>query len=441
MSQARDLIRTNVAPQSALMYTKDFARGSHFVNRAWTTTCNYSTQKIDIGPMNPTSNAIGTTANFRLVKNSDFYGYTCLQIPFTAVTKGTGATFARLTDFAGHHVINKISISHTSNRVQEIDGLFLNLQWRKNSTYTRDQVAKKRVLGGLTVSERETMSKFAQVAWVDFDNMVWFCYSTNNFVPVLTLSHELNFDVTFNNASHIIESDIPVGGTSPSVGITTATIKGQSYPLAFVNQMAHVTGLEREFHVGLYEGKGLAINHVVFKQQPRITIPAGTSGTVALRLTSIKDPISEFYWVIRLSRDVNTDYGKRLNKYLSYVGISFTGNSGEMVPFHSKEYIDTRLREQYHGSIPAENENLGFFSFAWIPEDHTNESGGVHFGNLSDPTVNLFIGTAPGHSELYDALHGVGEFGGVAQDATIELCFNVKNFIHQVGGDIRLVFA
>jgi len=284
------------------------------------------------------------------------------------------------------------------------------------------------------------LANFAQVGWYDLDNLVWFCYSTNNFVPVLTLSHELAIDVTFNTAAYIVNCDY-TGGTTPSVSISTAQIKGQSYPLAFVDQMVHVTGMEREFHVGLYEGKGLAIAHTNFKQQPRITLNAGSSGTLTLKMTSIKDPITEFYWAARLASDVQTDFGNNPNRFLSYVGFSFTGNAGEMIPFHPKEYIDRRLREQYHSSIPTDNENLGFFSFSWIPEDHVNENGAVHFGNISDPTINLFIGTTLGDSDLYDALNGGGIWGAAGVTCVIDFWFNTKNWIHQVGGDIRLVFS
>lgn len=438
MSQARDLIRTNVAPQSDIMFTRDYTK-SPFLNKAWHTSVNFSNQRVELIPVNPQQNSIGSTVNFRLVKIADFWGWPVLQIPFSAVSGGTGFTYRRLVDFAGHHVINRINISHTSNQLQSIDGQVLNLQYRKDSSYTKRRICDKRYLGGFSPVARNSLARGSQVAWVDMDNIVWFAYSTNYFMPVLTLSNEIDFSVTFNNASDIVQSD-HTGGT-PTVSITSVSRKGIQYPVALVSHLAHVTGKEREFHTGLYERKGLAISFTNFKVQPRVTVNAITSGTVNVRLTAIKDPITEFYWAIRLASDVQTQFGNEPNRLLSYVGFSFTGNAGEMIPFHPKEYIDTRLREQYHSSIPEEKENLGFFSFSWIPEDHVNNNGSVHFANISDPTLNLNLGSAAGDSDAYDALNGTGVYGAAGVPIVIDVWFNTTNFIHQKGGDIRLVFA
>lgn len=438
MSDARNLIRTNVSPQSDIMITRDYTK-SPFLNRAWHTSVNYSTQKLELSPVNPQNDAINSSANFRFVKNADFYGFIVIQIPFTAVSGGAGFSYRRLVDFVTQHVINRITVMHTSNTIQTVDGQVLNLQYRKDSTFTRRSNVDKRLLGNLSPTLRNAFAKDVQVGWVDLDNVLWFCYSTNYFLPVMTLSSEIDFTVYFNSAARIIQCDHTSG--TPTVGISSVAVKGIQYPLSLICSLNHVTGFEREFHTGLYEKKGLAIAHTNFKQQPRYTVNSGTSGVVNVRLTSIKDPITEFYWAIRLMDDVTGDYSQEPNRLLSYVGMSFTGNAGELIPFTSKNWIDTRLREMFHSSIVEDEENIGFYSFSWIPEDHVNNNGTVHFANIADPTLNIFLGTNKGDSDAYDALNGTGIYGPSGKSIVIDVWFNTTNFIHQKGGDIRLVFA
>ena len=175
-----------------------------------------------------------------------------------------------------------------------------------------------------------------------------------------------------------------------------------------------------------------------FKSQPRYTVTANQSGVIPIRLTSLKDQVKELYFIIRRAADVGTNYANRQTRTLSWVAHNFVANGGEMVPYHTKEYTDRRLREQFHSSLTCERDNIGLIVFSWIPEDPVNNSGSAHFGIMSDPILNINVGTAAGQSEAYDVLNGTG--GESAQNVVVDVFINCFNWLHYVGGDINRTF-
>lgn len=435
MSNARDLIRTNTGPQSGLIFNADYAN-SYFTPKGWTKSTNYSMQKIEITPTNPTQDAGGATVEFRPAKNADYYGYPVAQMPTSAITPGTGASYTRFVDFLGHHLINNLTISHVSNVLTRLDGNVLHPIYRKNSERRRRYQWDPLLAGNLGVAARELLAQAPQVIQVPLDNILWFTYATCNFVPVIALSHELRFELTLNQMQQVIQSDHTSG--VPTASISTQTIKGVSYPLAMIFSACHVTGDERTWQNNLFEADGIMAPFKEYKQQPRYTVIAGTSGVISVRLTALKDQISEIYWVIRSAEDLSTNYGNEPNRRLTYVSASLTGNGGQLIADHTKEYIDRRVREQFHSAEVSEIDNIGVFPLCWVPEDPVNNTGSIHMGIISDPTLNINIGTAVGQSTAYDVLNG--GTGDANKNIVIDVFIDAFNWLHYVGGDINKTF-
>jgi hypothetical protein len=116
-----------------------------------------------------------------------------------------------------------------------------------------------------------------------------------------------------------------------------------------------------------------------------------------------------------------------------------TGNGGEVIPFHSKKYTDLRQREQFHSSDP-DGQNVGFFPHCWIPEDPVNCTGGIHYQNMSDATINVNIGNAAGESDIFDVLNGTSIDGSPAENVLLDVIVEVPNWLHFVGGDVNRTF-
>lgn len=436
MANARDLIRTNTGPQSGLVFDNNFAE-SHFAPKGWSKTTNTSMQKLSYKPANASLDGFGSTLEWRPPKNIDFLGFPVVQIPFSTITPGTGGTFARLMDYAGPGAINNITISHVSNLLTKFDGQLYVPLYLKN----RDERCKHQwdplLLGNLSPTSRNILGQAPQVAQVPLDGLFWFTYATSCFVPLIILSHELRVEITFNTLGQVLESD-HTGGT-PACTISTQSIRGVSYPLSMIFLGSHVTGDERVWQTSLYENDGVMTAFKQYKAQPRETILANTQGVVSVHLTSIKDQISEIFWVIRKQSDASNNFTADRNRRLSYVSFSFTGNGGEMIANHTKEYVDRRLREQFHSSRTGQLDNIGFYSPAWTPEDPVNNTGSFHMGIISDPTLNLDFGSAAGQSDAYDCLNGTGS-EGVAENVVIDVYVEAFNWLHYVGGDINKIF-
>lgn len=437
MATARDIIRTNTGAQSGLIFNADY-ENSHFTPKGWGKSTNFATHKIEIQPVNTTDDAFGATVEFKPNKTVDYLGFATLQIPFSAVTPGNGASYTRFNDYAGPHSINNITINHVSNVIARLDGNAYMPRYLLHSDRRRRELWDPLLLGNLSAATRQVLATGGQVAQVPLDGFFWFTYGTNSFVPLIILSHELRFEVTFNPLSYILQSD-HTGGT-PTCRINTQVIQGMSYPLALIYTSVHVTGDERTYQTSLYERDGIMQAYKEFKQQPRQTIQLGTSGVLPVRLTSLKDQVSETYWTIRKSVDVTTPWRNNLNRRLSFVSASFTGNGGEMIPVHPQKWMDRRQREHYHSSCTAENQNIGFLPHCWIPEDPVNNTGSIHYGIINDPTLNIDTGSAPGHSETYDALNGTSQDGSPASNVVIDVHVDLFNWLHFVGGDVNRTF-
>lgn len=438
MATARDLIRTNVGAQSGLVFNADFG-ASYFTPKGWAKSTNYSTQKMELKPVNQVNDAFGATIEFRPPKTFDYLGFMSIQIPFSVVTPATGSTHCRFVDYLGVHAINNIEISHVSNVIARLDMNVYLPRYLLHSDRRRRELWDPMLLGNLSPSVRHILANSGgQVAQVPLDGFFWFTYGTNCFTPIIILSNELRFEVTFNPLSAVLQSNHTSG--TPTGTISTQTVKGVSHPLALVFTAAHVTGDERSFQTDLYERDGIMQAFKEFKQQPRITIPAGTSGLYGARLTSLKDQISEIYWIARRSSDVNTPWANNPNRRLSYVSVSFTGNGGEMIPVHTKAYIDRRQREHYHSSYTGESQNIGFLPLCWIPEDPVNNTGSIHLGIISDPTLNVGTGDSAGQSEMFDVLNGTALDGSAAENVVLDIFVDDFNWLHFVGGDVYRTF-
>jgi hypothetical protein len=438
MSTARDLIRTNTGPQSGLLFNTDFENSS-FTPKGWSKYHNYATQKQEITPVNATQDAFGTTLEFRPAKNADYYGFVCLQTPFSTIARGVGDSFCRYVDYVAVFAVDNIKVSHVSNLLTQLD---MNVYYPK---YKKDSDARKRwqydplLLGNLSPVQRLNLAKAPQVGLLPLDGYFWFTYSTSSFIPVIVLSHELRFEVTYKSSSTVIQSDHTSG--TPVATIAPVTVKGWTYNPALVFLTSHITGDERTWQTNLFEADGIMCPFKEYKSQPRTTILAGTSGVVPIRLTSLKDQISEIYFIIRRQADVQTNYANRPDRTLTYVSCNFVGNGGEMIAYHTKEFIDRRIREQYHSSWANEYDHIGMLEVCWIPEDPINNTGSIHLGIISDPILNINIGTAAGQSGAFDVLNGFGPDTLTPSNIVIDVFTDVFNWLHYVGGDINKTFS
>lgn len=433
MATARDLIRTNTGPQSGLIFDANY-EDSSFTPKGWGKYHNYSTQKQEITAVNATQDAFGTTLEFRPAKNADYYGFVVAQTPVTAITPGANCSYSRFVDYLGCFIIDSIRVSHVSNLLVQLD---MNVYYHK---YVKDSDARKRfhqdpmLLGNLSPFVRDALATQPQVALTPLDGFLWFTYSTSSFIPVIVLSHELRFEVTYKAANQVIQSDVLAGTAT----IAPVSIKGITYNPALIFMTCHVTGNERTWQCDLFERDGIMMPFKEYKSQPRVTILANQSGVIPIRLTSLKDQISELYFVIRRQTDVQTNYGNNPTRQVSWVSYSFVGNGGEMVPVTTYEWNNQRIKDQFHSAWHCDKYKFGIIPSAWIPEDPINNTGSWHLGIINDPIIYINVGTAAGQSEAFDLLNGTGT--EPAQNLVVDVIEEAFNWLHMVGGDINKTF-
>jgi hypothetical protein len=106
----------------------------------------------------------------------------------------------------------------------------------------------------------------------------------------------------------------------------------------------------------------------------------------------------------------------------------------------TKEWCDRRIREQFHSSWTHEDYCIGVIPFSWIPEDPVNNAGSIHLGIISDPILNINVGTAAGQSTAFDALTGAGPDTTAPQNIVVDVFVDVFNWLHYVGGDVNKTF-
>lgn len=439
MAAPRDLIRSNVGPQSGMIFDGNFGE-SPFCPMGWSKCTNHAVHILSLPPSNQAdTNASNQTVTFEPKKNADYYGYCVLQIPFSAITPAVGATVTAWIDQLVLGAVNTWQVSHISNLLTRVDGQTAH----KNYTLMQDYKAKHNldpmILANYSLAERIQIAKGSFVGRYPTDHLFWFTYTTSDFIPVIFFSHELRFEVTFNQMNQLIYSDHPNTSAPPQASISTQTIRDVSYPLSFIWTTVHITGDERLSRAPMYEGNGLLQAFKEFKMQPRYVIQSGTQGTVSVRLTSLKDQISElWFWIIRAS-DLGNNYRNNPTNRLSYVAAGFTGNGGILVPLRDKEYIDQRARELHHSSLSFPRQNMGFIPYSWSTEDPVNCTGSIHLGVISDPTLDIVIGTQAGHSEAYDACNGTGAYS-TPENLLVYVGVDAFNWIHMIGGDANKLF-
>lgn len=429
----RDIIRTNVGPESGLMFTSN-VQHSPYSRSGWFATTNNVTEWWDITPENGSDNYVGTTANYRMFKRGDYYGFHDFITPVSALVPTGNPTYTRLCNAYGYDGISQITYNHVNQQLQILDAeIFLPEYLSATNQHRREHWDS--LIGYASVAERNMNATAPHVYHAPIDNWCFFTYNTHNWLPALTLSHELRISVTYRTATQVVQTD-----TSANFSISNQVIRGVTYQPAMRILISHVTGKERVSYSTDHQQKGGVLPYIDFKRQPAFNITVGSSGIQNIRLTSIRGPVDELLVIFRRQADLQNDYQQRRDKTLTVRELSINGNGSDFFPARDDVFLRTRVAELYHSALPDASYVVYRISFSWAPEDPINCMGSVHFGNVGDPTLRVNIGANPGDSEVYDAVNG-GLYDTLGQIVICDVFAREKNFHHQRAGDLTRVFT
>lgn len=436
-----NFLKANVGPESSFQFDHD-PKSSAFVKAGYYTTCVHIDARYLYQPTTQYTDYANQTAVIEIARDHDFAGDCELQIPSQPVViGGTTHTYLRRADWFGFSVIKEFSIKHNTHTLQEWVGDCMLPHYLMESCQEYRNNMDALIGGNLTEAQRDQMAGTSAVFRVPLDIWPWWTKNSHTYMNTQSYSDTIKIYVKFHDKSEFIQTDSTTN--QPVAVLGTVVIRNQTYDLGMIIQTHHVTEAERVHHHGHQLNVGVLEPFVDYISVGQQTVKSNQDNFFRVDLKNLNMPLRHLVFTVRRKSDLTTAYQKNQYKWLKITGFGMIAqsNGGEFVPFKSDKYARTREHDQYHSSHTDMRYPLYFHSWSFTPEDHINELGSLHFGNINNPQLTIYIGTAVHDSEARDVSRGDYPASLGPEELVIDIYAQTFNLRQEFGGTPKRTFS
>lgn len=434
-----NFLKSLVGPETGFQFDDD-PNSSAFVKSGYYTSTPHIDARYLIKPLTQMTDYSGQTPVIRIEKDHDFAGLAELVIPSPAISATGTYTYLRRSDWFGFSVIKQIDIKHNTHTLQTWQGDCMFPTYLLEATQEQRSHWDPQIIGGYTKDQRDQMAGVGVVAKVPLDLFGWWSKNTHTYMNTQSFSDEIKLYIYLNDKTDWVQTDA-TGNVTATIG--TVTINNETWDFGLMLQQHHVTEAERTHHHAKQLNEGVLEPFVDYINVGRQTIPANQDNFFSVELKNLNMPVRHLAFVVRRASDLTLNYQRDYFKFYTILGFGMTAQSsgGEFVPYTSVKYLNGRIRDQYHSSHVDTRYPIYFWSWTYTPEDHINEMGSLHFGNINNPKLNFYIGSATHASEARDLSQGDYP-GTVAGEAlVIDIYAQTFNLRQEFGGTPKRTFG
>lgn len=437
-------LKTVASVESPFQYDDD-PESSAFVKQGYYTSTPHIDSRYIIKPQTQYSDYQGQLANIRIEKDHDFGGLCEIQIPSSAVTASNVPTYLARANWFAFTCINEIYIKHNTHTLQSWQGDTMFPHYILESDAAKREAFDPLIGGDYSLADRHTMAAKPMLFHAPLDLFGWWCKNTHTYMNTQSYSDELRVIVSFRQKSDIIQTDALIlsGAATVTHTLGTVTIADKTYELGLVMQQHHVVESERVWHHNKILNEGLLEPYVDYVNVGQDTKDPNQNNFFKTELKNLNMPVRHLAWTYRKATDLTTPYQKNYYNYLTVVGYGGTGQSsgGEFIPFTPSKYHNLRQRDQYHSSIWETAIPIYHHTFSYVPEDHINDLGTLHMGNITNPELVSYIGQSVGDSSVRDASRGDLPGQTAPEQIIVDVYAQTFNMRQEFGGTPKRVFG
>lgn len=411
-SGTSQLSRHNVGAPDAILYCNETG-GSQFNYAGWHTIRNFVQVRKDISAENQP--VFGGQVDFNWTKEFDLLHKTELLINLGAITI-TGGTFSfkRFCDYIGYHMIESVSLFHTSSHVQLVPGETCKIRselWLRDDGHRRADAIL--VGGGLPAAERETRANATQFLIVPLEPMCM-TKNTHTAFPTIALADNLTLRIKFRPLTDVIESDL-AGGASASAPISSVTVRSLVY---------HVTAQERTGIQKECRDEGRVYSFLDSTLLEKVLLTAANGPNFVIDLRAFRQPVQELVVFARRSAgDASDPNTNDRNTLVPIETLRLLLSGIDAVPMQGSDYNRFRIRPLYHSGALQKYplDNLYVLPHCTIPEDEINNSGTQNYSVAHRPELRIQMADTTENYNLY-------------------VCCFYKSFVQVQSGDVQRPF-
>ena len=355
----------------------------------------------------------GGDVGFNIEKTATCLEKLYLEVDISALTPSGAGTYARLCDYAGLQLLQKIRFTCTQQDFDSYPSLKNFISIMRNTSVGRFALETAPLGGGLSAIQRNARALASQTFRVDL-KPYWDEIRSNS--PILSaISRLLKVTFSLSDLPSLIQTDYTNGAT--------ATITGMR--LAY--DTVHLPGFERDaLSREVLDARGLTSLYEDFHVFGPVKIPAGTT-TQVIKLEGFQLPFFTSYGFLQLATDVDTQYNKKPFE----MDFSLFNNIKTIQFRESQNLIIDELRglddfakrwQENHSDIPYRTPLIVCRSAYDAKKVCHALSGSLNPQNFSNYSVRIEFNTATTADQYYTH------------------CNVEPNFIVQQGGDIQNVF-
>lgn len=434
-----NFLKSLVGPESGFQFDED-PESSAFIKTGYYTSTPHIDARYLLKPQTQYSDYNNQTIVIRIDKDHDFAGLCEIIVPFKPLSAVGAYTYLRRSDWLGFAVIKEISIKHNTHTLQNWQGDCMFPHYLLESTQETRAHWDHQILGGLSTVQREFLSGTSVVARCPLDLFGWWAKNTHRYMNTQSFSDEIKMYISFYDKSEWIQTDA-TGAVTGEIG--PVTINSEIHDVGLYLQQHYITESERVVHHHKQLNVGTLEPFVDYVNVGRQTIKALQDKFFQVELKNLNMPVRHLCFVVRRASDLTTAYQKNYFRYYNILGFGGTAASsgGEFLPYTSYKYMCGRIWDQYHSSHKDTKYAIGFWSPTFAPEDHINELGCLHFGNINTPYLNIYIGSTIHASEARDLSQGVFPGSNGNEALVIDIYAQTFNMNQSFGGTPRKVWG
>lgn len=334
-----------------------------------------------------TPSSFGTSYEFELFDNGDLVGDVYLKLVVPAL--GGGATNARVCDYA-IFCIERVDFYHggvlqSSKTPEEIFAFYMRYKTPEQIVAFQNMVA-----GNLSQAQRITNASGAQTFY--FPLLPYWARSGNpsHFLPVRAIAKKnvTRVKIVFRPTTYFLQAS---SGT-PTLSITSLHLLARYY---------HVTDPQR-IALNALVGRGYDIKMIDTSQKILSEPLTSGSSEYSIKLNNLRSPISELYFIVRATSDLQTNHGNNPTNFVQIQSFSIEASGTNIIRADIiDETIDLYIinAEKYRGYVGT---RIYGYSWAWVPQMDDSFMGSFDFASIVNPILKIKFPSALGANHLVD---------------------------------------